>query len=309
GTVYVLFYYTNLLQDPIEKIRQQLEDFQQAEASIYRLRALLQMPRQEDNGDRTLEVGALSVEFDNVFFSYESSHVGECESTPWVLKDISFYLPPNQVLGILGRTGSGKTTITRLLLRFYQPQLGCIRLNGTPIHEISLTKLPQYVGLVTQDVQLFQTTVRNNLTFFNPNISDEQIFDVLQELGLLEWLFSLPNGLDTPLTSDSGGLSAGQAQLLAFARVFLKNPGLVILDEASSRLDPKTETYLEAAIDKLLAGRTAIIIAHRLQTLQRANQILTLENGKIVEYGSRSDLVNNPHSQFAQFLQSDFIKK
>jgi ABC-type multidrug transport system fused ATPase/permease subunit len=206
-------------------------------------------------------------------------------------------------LGILGRTGSGKTTIARLLLRFYDPQSGVIRLGETALQQIASTELPQRIGFVTQDVQLFQATVRANLTFFNPQISDAQILQTLDTLGLTTWLQALPQGLDTPLGSDSDRLSTGQAQLLAFARVFLKNPGLVILDEATSRLDPTTETVMERAIDKLLEERTGIIIAHRLQTLSRADQILVLENGQMVEYGDRQTLTHNPNSHYAQLLK------
>jgi ATP-binding cassette subfamily B protein/ATP-binding cassette subfamily C protein len=298
GTIYVLFHYTNLLQEPIEKIREELENFQQAEASIYRIQEILDHPIKIDATNlQVLEPGALSVEFDNVCFSYESDNQR-------ALNNLSFRLPQNQVLGILGRTGSGKTTITRLLLKFYEPQSGCIRLNNIPSPQISSKELRTRLGIVTQDVQLFHTTVRNNLTFFNPAINDTEIIDILTELGLYKWLSSLPNGLDTILASDSTGLSAGQAQLLAFARVFLKNPSLVILDEASSRLDPNTEKSLEAAIDKLLLGRTGIIIAHRLQTIQRANQVLLLENGQVLEYGRRQDLQNNYHSHYAQLLRT-----
>jgi len=157
--------------------------------------------------------------------------------------------------------------------------------------------------LVTQDVQLFQTTVRHNLTFFDPNISDRQLLHILDLLGLSAWLHALPQGLDTPLGATSGGLSAGQAQLLAFARIFIKNPRLVILDEASSRLDPSTEALVERAVDQLFQNRTGIIIAHRLITVQRADQILILERGQIVEYGDRQMLLNNPHSRFAQLLK------
>ncbi len=300
GTVYILFHYTNLLQEPIEKIREQLENFQQADASIYRIQEILQhLVKTDVTNQQVLESGALTIEFNNVCFSYESNN-------QWVLDNVSFYLPKNQVLGILGRTGSGKTTITRLLLKFYEPQLGCIRLNNIPSQQISSKELTQKIGIVTQDVQLFHTTVRNNLTFFNPAINDSEILNILAELGLSRWLDSLPNGLDTILASDSAGLSAGQAQLLAFARVFLKNPSLVILDEPSSRIDPKTEKKLETAIDKLLLGRTVIIIAHRLQTIERANQILILENGKKIEYGLRQDLANNSQSRFAQLLNNDF---
>ncbi|OKH45223.1 helicase [Calothrix sp. HK-06] len=297
GTVYVLFHYTNLLQEPIEKIREQLENFQQAEASIYRVRQILEYPVKIDTtNEQVLGVEALSVKFDNVSFSYESDN-------EYALNNLSFYLPPNQVLAILGRTGSGKTTITRLLLKFYEPQLGCIHLNNIPLKQISSNQLRERIGIVTQDVQLFLTTVRNNLTFFNSSINDTEIIDILTELGLSKWLSSLPNGLDTILTDSA--VSAGQAQLLAFARVFLKNPSLVILDEASSRLDPKTEKNLEAAIDKLLLGRTGIIIAHRLQTIQRANQVLILENGQVIEYGRRQDLVSNYHSHFAQLSRTN----
>ncbi|RUR84724.1 ABC transporter ATP-binding protein [Chlorogloeopsis fritschii PCC 9212] len=302
GTVYLLYYYTTLLSEPIEQIRNQFEDLQQADASIYRITELLQIQSQLSvGGDKSIPDGALSISFENVSFSYDEQAQGNGDL---ILQDISFYLPPNQVLGLLGRTGSGKTTLARLLLRLYDSQSGSIRLGGVPINQTPLTDLPRLVGLVTQDVQLFQTTVRNNLTFFNQNISDDRIYETLEMLGLSEWLHSLPNGLDTNLGSDSSGLSAGQAQLLAFTRVFLKNPGLVILDEASSRLDPITEKLIEKAIDKLLIGRTGVIIAHRLATVKRANQILILENGRVSEYGQREELIKNSHSRFAQLLQA-----
>ncbi|GAB4190179.1 MAG: ABC transporter ATP-binding protein [Coleofasciculaceae cyanobacterium] len=301
GTVYLIFYYTNLLSQPIERIREELENLQQAEASILRIRELLQVQSKISlEGNQPLPEGALSVAFDNVSFGYE----GEWEPEELALNDISFDLPSGQVLGLLGRTGSGKSTLARLLLRLYDPQTGSIRLGDIALSQTPLADLPHRIGLVTQDVQLFQTTVRNNLTFFDSQITDVQIRDALEVLGLSTWLHSLPQGLDTRLGADSSGLSAGQAQLLAFARVFLKNPGLVILDEASSRLDPETENQIENAVNKLLEGRTGIIIAHRLKTVQRADQILILEQGRIVEYGDRTTLVNDPDSRFAQLLRT-----
>jgi ATP-binding cassette subfamily B protein/ATP-binding cassette subfamily C protein len=177
-------------------------------------------------------------------------------------------------------------------------------LGGVAIETTPLGELPQRVGLVTQDIQLFQTTIRNNLTFFNRKISDESILDILEVLGLSTWLQSLPRGLDTQLGSDSGGLSAGQAQLLAFARVFLKDPGLVILDEASSRLDPTTEKLIERAVDRLLEGRTGVIIAHRLATVQRADKILILDKGRMVEFGDRQELAQDPNSRLARLLKT-----
>lgn len=302
GTVYLLYYYTNILSEPIEQIRNQFEDLQQADASIYRITDLLQVQSQlRTSGEKLLPRGALSIAVENVCFGYNDR---ENDTEDLVLQDVSFNLPAGQVLGLLGRTGSGKSTLARLLLRLYDPQSGSIRLGGVPIDQTPLQELPGKVGLVTQDVQLFQTTVRNNLTFFNPDITSDRIYETIEMLGLSEWLHSLPNGLDTTLGPDSSGLSAGQAQLLAFTRVFLKNPGLVILDEASSRLDPMTERLIEKAIDKLLMGRTAIIIAHRLATVERANQILILDKGKVSEYGERKELANNPNSRFAQLLQA-----
>jgi ATP-binding cassette subfamily B protein len=158
--------------------------------------------------------------------------------------------------------------------------------------------------MVTQDVQLFGASVRDNLTFFNARFSDEQLLTVLKELGLWDWLQTLPDGLDTKLEPGGKGLSAGEAQMLAFARVFLKDPGLVILDEASSRIDPATERLLERAVDRLLKGRTAVIIAHRLATVQRANEIVILEGGSVCERGSRQELANDSSSRFHGLLQT-----
>ncbi len=150
-------------------------------------------------------------------------------------------------------------------------------------------------------MQLFGATLRDNLTLFDPAIPDERLLAVLRELGLGAWYAALPQGLDTPLAPD--GLSAGEAQLLAFARVFLRDPGLVILDEASSRLDPATERLIERVVDRLLAGRTAVIIAHRLATVERADEILILDGGRIVEHGPRADLAKSPTSRFNRLLR------
>ena len=150
--------------------------------------------------------------------------------------------------------------------------------------------------------QLFRATIRDNLTFFDESIPDDRLHEVLEELGLDEWLASMPDGLDTRLESGGSGLSAGQAQLLAFTRIFLEDPGLVILDEASSRLDPATEKLIERAVDRLLQDRTGIIIAHRLATVTRADDILILEDGEVVEYGERGALAANPNSRLAHLL-------
>ena len=221
-----------------------------------------------------------------------------------VLNDVTFRLEPGQSLGLLGRTGSGKTTMSRLLFRFYDPEQGEVQLGGSDLKRMPLKTLRARVGLVTQDVQLFQASVRDNLTFFDGAIPDAQIESTLDDLGLGPWYRSLPSGLDTELAASGGQLSAGEAQLLAFARVFLKNPDCVILDEASSRLDPATEALIERALRKLLRNRTAIIIAHRLSTVQQVDRILIIDGGNVEEEGPREALAADPSSRFAGLLRT-----
>ncbi len=206
-------------------------------------------------------------------------------------------------MGLLGRTGSGKSTITKLIFRLYDPSEGVVRLGGHDLRQAKQNILRQYMGLVSQEVQLFQASVRENLTLFDNQVPDDKILAILKDLGMTTWLESLAEGLDTRLEGVNN-LSAGEAQLLAFARVFLTNPGLVILDEASSRLDPATEQLIEKATDNLLTNRTGIIVAHRLATVQRADEIMILEKGQIVEHGPRVALTADPISRFYRLLQT-----
>jgi ATP-binding cassette subfamily B protein len=208
------------------------------------------------------------------------------------------------VLGLLGRTGSGKTTLARLVFRLYDPSEGSIALSEVDIRDLRLRPLRQRVALVTQDVQLFEASVRDNLTFFDHTIPDSRIEAVIEELELAEWYRSLPEGLDTRLETGGRGLSAGEAQLLAFSRVFLRDPGMVIMDEASSRLDPATEQRIERAVDKLLQGRTSIVIAHRLATVDRADRIMILDDGHVAEQGERAALAADTGSRFHGLLRT-----
>ncbi|MCC6454948.1 MAG: ABC transporter ATP-binding protein [Caldilineaceae bacterium] len=326
GTVYLIVYYLGILREPLEQMRSQVDELQQATASIHRVHELLALrPSVRDDDlikhEEMLAVALpsadLAVEFVGVSFGYREHSVSkathrngtesESETNPEVkavLRDVSFQVQAGEVLGLLGRTGSGKTTITRLFFRLYDPTQGAIRIGGRDLRTLKLRELRCHVGLVTQEVQLFQASLRDNITLFNTEISDDQILQVLDELGLWRWYEAQPQGLDTLLQASGAGLSAGQAQLLALVRVFLKDPGLVILDEASSRLDPATEQLLERAIDRLLAGRTAIIIAHRLGTVQRADHILILEDGCVAEAGVRADLAADPSSRFYRLLQT-----
>ncbi len=305
GTVYLIFDYTGTLSSNLRMVTEQLDDLQRASAGIERVAELVAVRSkvQDPPAPRAvLRTHAAHLQFEGVSFSYDDNDASADNAL--VLQDVSFDLAPGRVLGLLGRTGSGKTTLTRLIFRFYDPVRGCVRIDGVDLRELRIGELRRRVGLVTQEVQLFQASVRDNLTFFDAAVSDERIMAVLAELGLLEWLARLPRGLDSELESGAGGLSAGEGQLLAFARVFLADPGLVVLDEASSRLDPATEQRIERAVDALLRGRTALIIAHHLATVQRADDILILQDGRMLEYGPRRELAARPNSRFAQLLRT-----
>jgi ABC-type multidrug transport system fused ATPase/permease subunit len=298
GGVYLLTYYMLMLFGPLENLVHQLQDMQRAVAGMQRVYELLNTHElTADGGSRELGQGALPVTFDDVSFVYD-------DGEERVLKDLSFQLGSGRSLGLLGRTGSGKTTLSRLLFRFYDPSHGRICLGDSELQQVTLRSLRGHVGMVTQEVQLFQASVRDNLTMFDAAIADEPIHAVIQELGLGEWFARLPDGLDTELAAGGGGLSGGEGQLLAFARVFLKNPGLVILDEPSASLDPATERLVERAMDRLLAGRTAIIIAHRLGTVQRVDDIMIMDSGRIVEHGVRAQLASDATSRFSALLRT-----
>ena len=296
GTVYLIFQYTEVLRQPTEQIRDEVQDLQQADASMSRVEALLATrPRLIDGTGVPLPPGPLAVELDGVSFGY-------AEDAP-VLRDVSVCVEPGRVLGVVGRTGSGKTTLTRLLPRFHDPTAGSVRLGGVDLREVGLAALRSRIGLVTQEVHLFNASVRDNLTLFDDGVEDDRISTVLDTLGLAGWLRELPRGLDTVLGPGGVGLSAGQAQVLACARIFLRDPDLVILDEASSRLDPATEQLVHTALARLLDGRTGIIVAHRLATIAYADDILVLEEGRVREHGPRLDLAADPDSRFAGLLR------
>ncbi len=296
GTVYLIFQYTEMLSQPTEQIRNEVQDLQQADASMTRVEELLGVvPRVTDGPGVALPAGPLAVELDSISFGYAQDAT--------VLRDVSVSLAPGRVLGVVGRTGSGKTTLTRLLLRFYDPLAGVVRLGGVDLRSVRLAVVRERIGLVTQEVQLFHASVRDNLTLFDDGVPDERICAVLDTLGLASWLRELPHGLGTLLLPGGAGLSAGQAQVLACARILLRDPDLVILDEPSSRLDPFTDRLVHTALGRLLEGRTGIIVAHRLATLAYSDDILVLEDGQVHEYGSRLALAADPTSRFAELLR------
>ena len=318
GTVYIIFQYNQMLERPLEDISRQLSNIQKSLASLKRVRELFDIegkitsPSTAPVDHVSSEGSALGLQFERVSFFYDDDETHpnnqEFSDSSNVLKEIDFHLAPGEVLGSLGRTGSGKTTLTRLLFRLYDPQSGSIRLGYdgkmVNIKEMPLAYLRDQIGMVTQSIELFHASVRDNLTFFDTTIPDEKILAVIRDLGLSRWYNSLSSGLDSILESGGSGLSAGEAQLLAFTRIFLKDPGIIVLDEASSRLDPVTEHLIEQAVDKLTQNRTALVIAHRLKTVQRADKIMILDNGRILEFGDRRTLALDPGSQFNKLLKT-----
>lgn len=296
GAVYLIFRYTEMLRQPTERLRDEVQDFQQADASIGRVEDLLaETPRIVDGPGETLPSGPLGIDVDGVSFAYDDAPV---------LHDVTIGVAPGRVLGVVGRTGSGKTTLTRLVLRFRDPNAGAVRLGGVDIRVVRLAALRDRIGLVTQDVHLFDASVRDNLTLFDDAVPDARIVAAIEALGLGGWLHALPDGLDTAVGAGGAGLSAGQAQVLTCARVLLRDPDVVILDEASSRLDPATERLVQRALGRLLEGRTGIIVAHRLATLSLADDIVVMEDGRVVEHGPRLDLAADPDSRFAGLLRT-----
>jgi ABC-type multidrug transport system fused ATPase/permease subunit len=341
GTLFMIGLYLEVLVwGPIEAIQWQLHGLQRARVSIERVQQLFNIRSALVDGTMALPEGALSVTVRDIWFGYQDGvsdiranrhgPEGRAEApgsesatakspgsdaereldgagkedpeSSCVLRGVSFEVPAGRVLGLLGRTGSGKTTVARLLFRWYDPQEGEIRLGGVDIRQAGIEAVRSRVGLVTQDVQLLQASLRDNLTLYDPTIPDEALLAALGALGLGAWLEELPGGLDAPISADT--LSAGEAQLVALARVFIQDPDLVVLDEASSRLDPATEALLGRALHALLTGRTAVIIAHRLQTVVRADEIVILAGGQVLEAGPRRTLATDPGSHFAHLLRT-----
>jgi ABC-type multidrug transport system fused ATPase/permease subunit len=292
GTAYLLYQYVLLIQSPIEQVTQEFTELQKAAGGIVRINQYRAISTElPDEGVTELPAGPLAVAFDHVDFSYEDQQI---------LHGVTFRLEPGTVLGLLGRTGGGKTTTTRLISRLYDPEAGTVSVGDVDLRHVPLHSLRKRVGVVTQDVQLFRASVRDNLTFFDHSRTDEDLLAALDHAGLGEWIREI--GLGANLGASGSGLSAGESQLLAFARVFLQDPGVVILDEPASRLDPATELLVAKATEHLFVNRTVIVVAHRLETVRRADQIMVIDDGRIAEHGVREILADTPGTRYAQLL-------
>ncbi|MFC9058986.1 ABC transporter ATP-binding protein [Streptomyces sp. NPDC057074] len=296
GTAFACLSYAMLLRRPLLALTTRFHDLEEAAVSVRRLKELLD---QDDDVVRTgtlrLPAGPLGTRLDHVSFSYDPGEP--------VLRDVSFRLRPGERLGIVGRTGSGKSTVIRLLFGLHHATSGSVTVGGQDVAGLDTKALRGRVALVTQEVQVFHATLRDNLTFFDRLVDDDRVRGALDEAGLGDWWRELPDGLDTVLGGGARGMSAGEEQLLALARVFLRDPAVVLMDEPTARLDPHTERLLMPAMDRLLAGRTAVVVQHRPHTLRNVDRILVLDAGTVVEHGEQTVLAADPTSRFHELLR------
>ncbi|MET9147941.1 ABC transporter ATP-binding protein [Streptomyces sp. NPDC004042] len=294
GTAFAALSYAMLLRRPLLAITTRFQDLEEAAVCVRRLRDLLPRRPPADTAATALPPGPLTAALDRVTFSYEPGEP--------VLREVSFRLEPGERLGIVGRTGSGKSSVLRLLFALHHPERGAARVGGADVRTLDTAVLRRQVALVTQEVQVFHASLRDNLTFFDPAVDDGRVRDALREAGLTDWWRALPDGLDTVLGTGARGMSAGEEQLLSLARAFLRDPALVLLDEPTARLDPHTEALLLPALERLLTGRTAVVVQHRPHALGHVDRILVLDEGTVVEDGRRTVLAADPTSRFHGLL-------
>ena len=285
GAYSVLVFLTQRLLWPLTGLAEVVDLYQRAMASTTRVLDLMDTPFGIRSGERGMQVqqGGGEIVFERVNFAYESGFP--------VLQDLSFTIPAGKTLGVVGSTGSGKTTLAKLLLRFYDPQSGGITIDGLDLREVDLDDLRRHVGLVSQDVFLFHGTVSENIAYGSFSASDDEIRRAAQWAEADEFIRALPNGYQTMVGERGQKLSGGQRQRLSIARAILKNPPILILDEATSAVDNETEAAIQRSLDRISKGRTMIAIAHRLSTVRNAHRILVLDQGRLVERGDHESLL------------------
>ena len=276
---------------PIQDLSEKFNILQSAMAASERIFKLLDEPVTIESAPNAKRLtGARGeIEFRNVWFSYRN--VPEPAEEDWVLRDVSFRISPGQTFAIVGHTGAGKTTLISLLLRFYDIQRGQILLDGVDVRFLDLQDLRRHFGIVLQDPFLFTGTIESNICLGTPDISHEDVERAIDKIGLADFVHSLTDGIATPVNERGSTLSVGQRQLINFARALAHNPRFLILDEATSSVDTKTELLIREALDKLLTGRTALVIAHRLSTIQYADRILVFHKGRLREQGAHQELL------------------
>ena len=262
-----------------------IEVVEEAVVSINKVYDILEEREYLENLENGIELNRIEgrIEFKNVWFSYDNEN--------WVLEDVSFVVEPGESVALVGKTGSGKTTITNLINRFYEIQKGEILIDGINIKDINIRSLRSHIGIILQDPFIFAESIKDNIRL-NKSILDEDIYSAIQLASANEFVDSLPNGIEEISNERGNSYSAGQKQLLAFARIFAHNPDIFVLDEATANIDTYTEGLIQKSIDRLSKEKTAIFIAHRLSTIVNVDKIIVLSKGKIIEEGNHTELLN-----------------
>ncbi len=285
GALVAFFLYLNRFFAPIQLLVQQYNSFQQGQASIVKLRTLLETEPSVLEAPDAAELPAIDGEivFERLTFGYDPD-------TP-VLVDVDLRIAPGETVAFVGPTGAGKSTLAKLIARFYDPTRGRVLIDGRDLRGVTLRSLRRQLGVVPQEPFLFAGTIRDNIAFARPEAPDDQVWEAVRRVGLVELVERLPQGIDTVVHERGQSLSSGERQLIALARAFLAHPRVLVLDEATSNLDLQSETRIEGALDALLEDRTAVLIAHRLSTAMRADRIVVIDAGRVAEVGTHRDLV------------------
>ena len=288
----------NMFFQPIQQLSQLYSDLQSTLASLEKVFAVLDTESDRADSPDAKDLGALSgdVEFDRVSFAYGKDVV---------LDDVSFRIKPGETLAIVGETGAGKSTVVKLLSRFYDPTRGKVSIDGQDLRDVRGSSLRQHMGVVLQDTFLFTGAIKDNIRYGRSDATDEEIIAAARTVGADDFIRRFPEGYETQVRERGGRLSVGERQLVAFARALLADPKLLVLDEATSSVDLATEARIEAALDKLLAGRTSIVIAHRLSTVRRADRVLVMGEGRVIEEGTHEELLSRP-SAYRRLYESQF---
>ena len=285
GLIYVFISYIKQLFEPITRIIENIETVQEAIVSINKIFDILDETQYLEDLNSGIKLDKIEgkIEFKNVWFAYDNEN--------WILKNVSFTVNPGESIALVGKTGSGKTTITNLLNRFYEIQKGEILIDGINIKDINIKSLREKIGIILQEPFIFARTIKDNIKL-NDNIDDTDIANAVSMACADEFIYSMPGGIEAVAREKGNSYSLGQKQLLAFARIFAHDPSIFVLDEATANIDTHTEKNIQKAIDKISKHKTSIFIAHRLSTIVNVDKILVLDNGRIIEQGNHTELVN-----------------